>query len=404
MYLKLKIPLKIFLFTISRFLLQFSSLLFLFFLIFFSETLFNSTQFLTNFSNLLSYPAIAISTLIVTMPIFFKSFFEFYNSIIEKIILLSFFLTTLFLSVHVFEIITFYNKTIFQFIWILVSAINVYLLHFCLSISIINKKFVIPIISLFIASITRIGTPLLPVNIISDELIMDTPIFSIFLLPLILFISLKNKQKKIKSITQDFSNFKDKKVKKFYFKSIILFLFTVWQYIDYFVIPEVINKVFDLNYGFMFLLGKVGFSVTVTLLYSLFVLFNYQYFKKFEKFQFIIALTLIILTYISLYLIVSIFDNMNIFSFSIFKNAFNYKCWYSILIINIIQSFVYYFFIKDSFSIKKCASLFIFTIFYFVILCIVPIHYFLFTFIACHIILLMAFTSLFKYLRYNVST
>ncbi len=180
MYLKIKIPLKIFLFTVSRFLLQFSSLLFLFFLIFFSETLFNSTQFLTNFSNLLSYPAIAISTLIVTMPIFFKSFFEFYNSIIEKIILLSFFLTTLFLSVHVFEIITFYNKTIFQFIWILVSAINVYLLHFCLSISIINKKFVIPIISLFIASITRIGTPLLPVNIISDELIMDTPIFSIF--------------------------------------------------------------------------------------------------------------------------------------------------------------------------------------------------------------------------------
>ena len=84
MYLKLKIPLKIFLFTISRFLLQFSSLLFLFFLIFFSETLFNSTQFLTNFSNLLSYPAIAISTLIVTMPIFFKSFFEFYNAIIEN--------------------------------------------------------------------------------------------------------------------------------------------------------------------------------------------------------------------------------------------------------------------------------------------------------------------------------
>ena len=87
MFVNTGFNIKIFLFTSTKFFLQFSSLVFLIILLLISEKLFDQTQYLTNFSNLLSYPAIALSTLIVVFQEFFKNFYYYYYDLIKKTVI-----------------------------------------------------------------------------------------------------------------------------------------------------------------------------------------------------------------------------------------------------------------------------------------------------------------------------
>ena len=396
MSLNKKFILSITIFTGSKFLLQFSSLVFLLLLIPLSEYLFNNIQYLVNFSNILSYPAITISTIIIASPNYFKNFVYANFGLIKKTVIIFTCLTSVFLLNNMFSVFEFNQKFYFNFLWISLNTANVYLFYFLISICVIFDKYIIPIFSLILASFIRLIGPL-----IFDQYVVDIPISSIFMLPCLLLLSINAKIKNYKFKKVGALKFEDEKFKEICVKGATLFLFTVWQYLDFFIILPVFSGNFDTNYGFLFLIGKVGFSITVTIFYSVVVLLKQGDGSKLKSIQFLLAFLICAITYIGIYISVTILAQNNFFEVIGEKNNFNDYFLFSVLTVNLMQSFVYYLIIQTNPNLNTIGLLFAFVFFYIIILFFSPVKELITIFILVNLVFFVIFTLHSKKLYLN---
>ncbi len=341
-------------FTISKFFLQISSFIFLFFIIFSnSEYLFNKTQFLINITNILSYPAIALSTIVIIYSGFFENIYEKYKTTISNCILIKTLISIIFIIYHLFINNDFHFNNSYSLIWISLTTINVYFLYLLISIHLNNKNCIIPIFVLFFgASIRVLGSLCSVYELASNQFIMNIPLISICFLPLILnFYYRNNTQKNLVSIANSF-NYSNENFYSIYIKSLALFLFTIWQYLDFFIITTRVVDIGEFNYGFIFLLGKIGFHITSTLFYILFLFYNFPSFFNFKKHKYFHAIIICISSYLLLHLFIMLLE------FYSPTNLFNYgylsdnKIWFIILFVNFLQSIVYFYILSSSIRSK----------------------------------------------------
>ena len=386
MSLNKKFILGITIFTGSRFLLQFSSLMFLLLLLPLSEYLFNKTQYLVNFSNILSYPAITISTIIVASPNYFKNLVFVNFRLIKRTVIIFTTLTSVFLLNNILAVYEFNQKFYLNFLWITFNTANVYLFYFLISVCIIFDKLIIPIFSLILASFARLMGP-----IIFDQYVVDIPILSIFILPCLLLLSINTKIKNYKFEKLDALEFENENLKKICIKGATLFLFTVWQYLDFFIILPVFSRNFDTNYGFLFLIGKVGFSITVTIFYSSVVLLKQNNGSKLKRIHLFLAFLICVTTYSGTYISVTIFGQYLFFETIGEKNDPYDYLLLSILTVNLLHSIVYYLIIQTNPNLNTINLLLICLFFYTTILCLSSVKGLIAIFISANLVFFFVF-------------
>jgi hypothetical protein len=341
---KLKFSVEAILFTLSKFILQLSSFLFLFLIIFATnEQVFNKTQFLINLTNILSYPAIAISTIIIIFPNFFKMYFKKIKNKIDILILIITIFSLSLTIYHVFIDINFQHTILFNILWVFLTTINLYLLYFLVAIYIINKNFYIPIVALLFASLVKfLGSISGFYDIASDEFLLNIPLISIFILPLLLTFNYKKLFYKTKNSSHSFIDKNNKSLHSIYIKSLSVFLFAAFQYLDFFIISNKVSNIYDFNYGFIFLLGKIGFHITSTLFYSLFIFFDFPGFKKYTKHKLLFAFLICLFSYLMLFLVTSVLHKFVSLDFIEIMNISHNKFWIAILTTNFLQSLIYF--------------------------------------------------------------
>ena len=94
--------------------------------------------------------------------------------------------------------------------------------------------------------------------------------------------------------------------------------------------------------GTYFLLGKIGFNVTITLFYSFLIFLNYEKYNYLKKIQIYIVLLICSITYFSLHFMINIIDNYKIFEMISFYEKSSNNFWLRILLVNFVQSIIYF--------------------------------------------------------------
>ena len=215
---------------------------------------------------------------------------------------------------------------------------------------------------------------------------------SIFILPCLLLLSISAKIKNYEHKKLGTPKFVDDKFKKISIQGITLFLFTVWQYLDFFIILPAFSRNFDTNYGFLFLIGKVGFSITVTIFYSSVILLKQDNSSRLHKNQYFLAFLLCTIVYFFTYILVTIFGQNIFFEIIGEESDFNDYLLLSILTVNLMQSFVYYLIIQTNPNLKTISLLLAFLFFYTIILFFSPVKDFIAIFILSNLAFFFIFT------------